>query len=110
MHASKWVFYLVKIVGAGGFEPPTSRTRTVRSIRAEPRPADNKLYHSHSFLQDESLPPAVAMVRLELTVSIHLPVRLNTIVYGVFSHKRKTIHSDEDYSSLKGITPIMNRA
>ncbi len=25
-------------VGAGGFEPPTSRTRTVRSIRAEPRP------------------------------------------------------------------------
>ena len=25
-------------VGAGGFEPPTSRTRTVRSSRAEPRP------------------------------------------------------------------------
>ena len=40
------------LVGAGGFEPPTSRTRTVRSIRAEPRPADIKLYHSHSFLQD----------------------------------------------------------
>jgi hypothetical protein len=26
------------LVGAGGFEPPTSRTRTVRSNRAEPRP------------------------------------------------------------------------
>ena len=25
-------------VGAGGFEPPSSRTRTVRSNRAEPRP------------------------------------------------------------------------
>jgi hypothetical protein len=29
---------LVQKVGAGGFEPPTSRTRTVRSSRAEPRP------------------------------------------------------------------------
>ena len=28
-------------VGARGFEPRTSRTRTVRSSRAEPRPADN---------------------------------------------------------------------
>src|SRR3990172_2171866 len=26
------------MVGAGGFEPPTSRTRTVRSSRSEPRP------------------------------------------------------------------------
>ena len=26
------------LVGAGGFEPPTSRTRTVHSIRTEPRP------------------------------------------------------------------------
>ena len=26
------------LVGASGFEPLTSRTRTVRSIRAEPRP------------------------------------------------------------------------
>ena len=29
---------LCLLVGAGGFEPPTSRTRTVRSSRTEPRP------------------------------------------------------------------------
>ncbi len=31
------------VVGAGGFEPPTSRTRTVRSIRAEPRPVTGSI-------------------------------------------------------------------
>ena len=30
-------------VGAGGFEPPTSRTRTVHSIRTEPRPEQRSL-------------------------------------------------------------------
>ena len=32
-------------VGAGGFEPPTSRSRTVHSSRTEPRPATTLLYH-----------------------------------------------------------------
>jgi hypothetical protein len=35
----------VYLVGAGGFEPPTSRTRTVRSNRAEPRPEHFIVYH-----------------------------------------------------------------
>jgi hypothetical protein len=30
------------LVGAPGFEPGTSRTRTVRSSRAEPRPVDSR--------------------------------------------------------------------
>ena len=38
-------------VGAGGFGPPTSRSRTVRSIRAEPRPAGIVLYHFWHFRQ-----------------------------------------------------------
>ncbi len=35
------------MVGARGFEPPTSRSRTVRSSRAEPRPERLGLYRMY---------------------------------------------------------------
>ncbi len=46
-------------VGAGGFEPPTSRTRTVRSIRTEPRP--DRI--------DEIIPQAVKDLKPGLTLA-----------------------------------------
>jgi hypothetical protein len=60
----------VYLVGAGGFEPPTSRTRTVRSNRAEPRPELFIVYHERTVERFTFVYPYVMNARFDGHASI----------------------------------------
>jgi peptidoglycan/xylan/chitin deacetylase (PgdA/CDA1 family) len=71
---------VVLFVGAGGFEPPTSRTRTVHSIRAEPRPVQVALYFNIPISASFGLAS-----KADFLIPFRLLPRYNQIILGEIS-------------------------